>query len=460
MDPRYRFTLVMSFLMIGWWVYVFISTYLFGERGLNLDRYVEGVMWVSLSAFSGFALVWAASRVVVWQKKIKTGFEADVSDEYGTRFEMAGGDGLPHPFKLSLSKFLPQMVAPPAWAGLTPLEAELLGFLNAYRGWPLKLDNPETSLYEQAFARWQVMRHLPGTGPWHRVIALSKDLALVHAYKETRKVYPLHEFWKRDEVKYSLRCTPTGGMAAFVLSTMPAFRALGGHAEGSDIQRSLLTALRYHETPALVPINGGSLARELVDYLWRAEAQLRQLDVEKLDEMTPELYEELRERVTSHWLTALADVKVSDEAKVNIAAFKQENGTVWLRQEVILAHVGPHLSPEMRQLLNLWGGEGGLHHPAWPHLGPILQDAGLIANNHEGVAAVNGCFNLRIGSVVLGPVVKLILDPAKHQPIIAQWREISGYRGPVDVELDLDQLSAISTSKAYAFDAKLAEILG
>lgn len=460
MDPRYRFTLVVSFMMIAWWVYVFISTYLFGERGLNLDRYTEGVMWVGLSAFAGFLLVWSAAQVVAWQKKRKTGFEADASDEFGTVFEMAGSNGVSQPYKISLSKFLPQMVAPPAWAGLSPLEAELMGFLNGYRGWPMKISDPETSLYEQAFARWQVMRHLPGTGPWHRVMALAKDLSLVHAYKEVRKVYPIQEFWKRDEVRYVQRCQPSGGLSAFVLSTLPAFRAMASSAEGREVQRCLLTALRYHETPALVPINSGTLTRELVDYVWRAEAQLKKLDVEKLDEMTPELYEELRARVVSQWLTVLADVKAVSEPQVNAAAFRQASGTMWVRQEVILNNVGPLLSPEMRQLLNLWSSEGGQHHPAWAHLAPILQDAGLIDNMHEGVGAVNGCFTLRMDEVTFGPVVKLILDPAKHQPALEQWKSIPGYRGGVDVVMDLDQLSAMATAKAYAFDEKLAEIMG
>src|SRR5690606_16403681 len=111
-------------------------------------------------------------------------------------FEMTNpATGRPAPFKLSLPKFLPQLVAPPAWAGLTPLEAELFGFLNAYRHWPVDLNNPETSIYELAHARWQVMRHLPGAGPWHRAMALSKDLALIYAHKEIRTVFELREFW-------------------------------------------------------------------------------------------------------------------------------------------------------------------------------------------------------------------------------------------------------------------------
>lgn len=460
MDPRYRFALVVSFLMIAWWCYVVVSTYLFGERGLNVDRYTAGVMWVGLSALAGFSLVWAAHQVTLWQRRRKTGFEAEVRDEFGTVFEMAGSDGHPIPFKLSLSKFLPQLVAPPAWAGLSALEAELMGFLNAYRSWPLDLKNHDASLYEKAFARWQVMRHLPGTGPWHRVMALAKDLGYVHAYREIRKVHPPHHFWKRDEVKYVQRCQPTGGMSAFVLSTMPAFRSLGSTAEGLDVQRSLLTALRYHQTPAMVPINGGSMTRELVDYLWRAEAQLRQLDVDTLDEMTPELFEDLRERVTKQWLTVLADVKAVGEPQVNLAAFKQADLTVWLRQGVILSRLGPLLPPEMRQLLNLWEVDGGLHHPAWAHLAPILQDAGLISNTHDGVAAVNGCFTLRVGDATIGPVVKLVLDPSRHLPALQQWQGVEGYKGPVDVVLDMDQLTAVSTSQAYAFDAKLAEILG
>lgn len=456
MDPRYRFTIVVSFLVMGWWAYVVLSTYLTGARGLNWARYGEGIVWVGLAAFAGFALVWAATKIVSWQRNRKTGFEADVVDEFGTMYEMSGADGQPQPFKISLSKFLPQLVAPPAWPGLVALEAELMGFLNAYRNWPLDLKNPETTLYEQAFARWQIMRHLPGTGPWHRVMALAKDLALVHAYKEIRTTYPIQEFWKRDKVRFEQRCLPHGGMAAFVLSTLPAFRALAGTQEGDAVGRALLTALRYHETPALLPLNAGPLARELVDYLWRADAQLRELDVEKLDTMTPALTAALNSNVIEQWLVVLGEVTISDKPDEQMQALKQADGTVWLRQNALLARIGPMMSPELRQLLRLWEVDGGMHHPAWAHLCPILLDAKLIANEHDGVAAVNGCFAIQAGGLAFGPVVKLTLDATKHAPVISLWQGVEGFKGAVDVVLDMGQLTAMTTAKAHEVDAKMA----
>ncbi|MBI1308541.1 MAG: hypothetical protein GC129_01605 [Proteobacteria bacterium] len=459
MDPRYRFTIVVSFLLMGWWAYVVLTTFLFGERGLNVQRYGEGVLWVGLAALAGFTLIAAAAKLVAWQRKRQsTGFEAAPEDEFGTAFEMSDSAGNSSPFKIALSKFLPQLVAPPVWPGLTALETELLGFLNGYRQWPLDIANPETSLYEQAVARWQVMRHLPGAGPWHRVVALAKDLALVYAYQEVRTTYPLHEFWKRDRIKFVQRSRPHGGMTAFVLSTMPAFRALAGNAEGQAMQRSLLTALRYHENPTLLPVNAGSFARELVDYLWRADAQLRQLDVEKLDELTPARAEELKGAVTGHWLGVLAELRLQETPSDAMQALKQADGAVWVKLQALLEHVAPMLSPDMRQLLGLWDTQGGMHHPAWAHLANILLDAGLIANSHDGVGAVNGCFILRAGELTWGPAVKIVTDPAKHQPVLKVWDGLVGYKGPVDIALDLGQLTAMATTRARELEVKMGEL--
>lgn len=458
MDPRYRFTLVMGLLMLGWWAYVVVSTYLFGARGLNLERYQEGVLLVGGAAAVGFALVWATARLIEWQRNRKTGFEADVVDEFNTGFAMSGADGKPEPFKLSLSKFLPQLVAPPNWPGLTPLEAELIGFLNAYRHWPMDIENPETSLYEQAFARWQVMRHLPGTGPWHRVVALSRDLALIYAYQEQRTTFPFYEFWKRDRVKFTQRCTPHGGMTAFVLSTLPAFRALASTSEGALIQRSLLTCMRYHQTPAMLPLNAGPMARELLDYLWRADAELKQLDVEYLDEMTPERIEALKKAVGEQWLGVLGDIVLGKPGDEGVQAFKQAGGTYWLKQETLLGLLGGLLPPQLRQVLKLWDTKGGVAHPAWVHLAPLLQDLNLIANVHDGIAAMNGCFNLRVSGVPFGVVVKLTPHADQHLPVLQLWNKVEGSPLPVEVVLDNSQLVAVATTKAGELDAKLGTI--
>jgi hypothetical protein len=430
---------------------------------------MNGVMVVGGSALAGFLVVWSASALGNLRKSLKTGFEAEVTDEFGTGFAMAGADGKPAPFRLSLSKFLPQMVAPPSWPGLHPLEAELLGFLQGYRHWPINLESQNkdheasggkefTSLYEQAVARWQVMRHMPGTGPWHRIAALAKDLALVHAYREVRTTYPLWQVGKRDQVKFVARCQPHGGITAFVISTFPAFRALKGSAEGDAIQRALLVAMRYHSTPMLLPLNSGPLARELVDYLWRADAQLQQMDVRELDQVTPEQLEELQENVRAQWLGFLDDLQPQAEFSSETACLKLADGSIWVKQSALLADLALLLKPSLRQTLGLWDTSANLQHPSWPHLSNLLQDMNWIANSHDGQAASNGCFTLLIGAETWGPAVKLQPDPDKHVSMLRKWQPLPALMQSPEVVMDSQQLMAHAQALAGNIEAKLAEL--
>lgn len=436
---------------------------------MQLDIYINGIMVLGGSAFGGFMVVWAAAALGNLRKSLKTGFEAEVTDEFGTGFAMAGADGKPAPFKLSLSKFLPQMVAPPSWPGLHPLEAELLGFLQGYRHWPVDLKaqnkNQEASggkefasLYEQAVARWQVMRHIPGTGPWHRIAALAKDLALVHAYKEIRTTYPLWQLGKRDQVKFVARCQPHGGITAFVISTFPAFRELKGTAEGDAVQRALLVAMKYHDNPLMLPLNSGPLARELVDYLWRADAQLQQMDVRELDQLTPEQFEELRQNVKEQWLGFLDDLQPQAEFGGEVVCLKLQDGSIWLKQSALLAELALLLKPNLRQALGLWDTSANLQHPSWPHLSHLLLEENWIANSHDGQAAGNGCFTLMLGAETWGPAVKLNLDLTKHATIAKTWQALPALERTPEIVMDGQQLAAHAQALAGNVDAKLAEL--
>lgn len=463
MDPRYRAILVISLLVTFLWAAHVVWTVLLGS-GFQLDVYMQGVLVVGGSALLGYGVVWSAAFLGNLRNNLKTGFEAEVTDEFGTGFEMGGAA-----FKMSLSKFLPQMVAPPNWPGLHPLEAELLGFLQGYRHWPVDLANQNAqqeaspgkefvSLYEQAIARWQVMRHLPGTGPWHRVMALAKDLALVHAYREIRTTYPLKQFWKRDKVRFISRCQPHGGITAFVLSTFPAFRSLKGTAEGDMIQRALLVALRYHTTPTQLPLNSGPLARELVDYLWRADAQVQNMDVREMDQITPEQLDDLRQDIGTQWLNLLSELEPHDSFDAATTCLKLEDGSVWLKQDALLASLAPLLRPSLRQALGLWDTSANLQHPSWPHLSNILLDEGVIANAHDGQAASNGCFTLMVGTATWGPAVKFELDATKHLSILRAWAERPAAEHMPEVVMDSRQLAAHAQAMAGNVDARLAEL--
>jgi hypothetical protein len=468
MGAQYRGLLVISLLLIAIWFGQVAWTYLLGS-GVMVDRYMNGLLIVGSSTIAGFLLVWAAAQMLLLQRRLKTGFEADVVDEYGTRFEMMGVDGKNHPFMMSLSKFLPQLVAVPQWPGLHPLEAELMGFLHGYRHWPTDLAQQGTgsistsegftSLYEQAMARWQIMRHMPGSGPFHRVMALARDLALVHAFKEERQTYSLKEFWKRDRVRFTLRCQPHGGIAAFVLSTFPAFKALGDTPEGQQAQRALLTGLRYHMESNMLPVNCGPVARELVDYLWRADAQLTQLDVSDLDQISPAKLESIKANVNEQWLAVLSELTINEEPSAEMEAIKVHGDGVWLRQDRLLSHLAPLLRPDVRQTLRLWDTQGGLHHPSWAQLAPLLQDANLIAATHDNQGAANGCFMLNLGDLTWGPAVKLVTDASKLGTVAQKWQAKEGWRGIPEVLMDVGQLSAHARAQAGNVDGRLAELI-
>ncbi|RYG62147.1 MAG: hypothetical protein EON60_00960 [Alphaproteobacteria bacterium] len=468
MDPRYRALLVISLLLMFLWAAHVIWTVLLGS-GVNPDTYMQGVALLGGSSFIGFGVVWCIAWLGNLRNNMKTGFEADIVDEFGTGFEMMGPDGKPAPFKLSLSKFLPQMVAPPSWPGLHPLEAELIGFLQGYRHWPVDLAAQNVnqhassgrefaSLYEQAVARWQVMRHLPGTGPLHRIIALSKDLALVHAYREVRTTHPLKQFWLRDKVRFVARCQPHGGLGAFVLSTFPAFREIKGTPEGDEAQKALLVAMRFHATPTLLPLNGGPLARELVDYLWRADAQLQHLDVREMDQLTPDHLEDLKADIATQWLTLLADMKPSATLEDSPASLKLSDGSIWMRQDALLNELAPLLKPHMRQMLGLWDTSANMAHPSWPHISNILLDLGFVANSHDGQAASNGCFTLMLGSQTWGPAMKLQTDPVKHASALRIWQDHSAMDVMPEVVMDAPQLAAQTRALAGNVEARLAEL--
>lgn len=480
MDPRYRFVVVIGFLISALWA-GHVGWTLFNYTTLTLDAYRTQLMFLIPATFGGFGVVWLTASIIQWRKEPLTGFEPNASDEFGTVFEMVGPDKKLHPFKISLDKFLPQIIAPPSEGDISPLEAEILGFLNGYRHWPVDITQQNqgrnsVSLYEQSVARWHIMRYIPGAGPLHRVAALSKDIALIHAYKETRsphnpppfqRGYRLAFFkglttaWQKDTVRWALRCQPHGGVTSFVVSTFPALRAMAETPEGAVQQRALLTALRFHQTPNLLPLNAGPLAREILDYLWRADAQLQQLDVRTFDDMAPDQIQHLQDELATHWLGLLAELTPTGSPHAEMDAFRLASGEVWVRLGALLTHLGPLLRPELRQQLQLWvvdASQNPLAHPAWMHLSTLLQAEGLIANIWEGQNANNASFTLQLDGLVWGPAVLLKIDPLKHAPVLKDWQTIAGWAGTPEVVVDIEQLLARTQARVGDVDAQLANI--
>ena len=468
MTPQGRAVLVLSLLVMFLWAAHVVWSILTGPA-FDAALYMRGLLVVCGGVLAGFGMVWAAALLGNLRRNLATGFEAGVTDEYGTAFVTFDAKGQEIPFPLSLSKFLPQMVAPPDWPGLHPLEAELIGFLQGYRHWPvdIAMQNKHheaspgrefASLYERAVARWQMMRQMPAATPWHRIAALAKDLALVHAFEEKRSTRPFLAFWQRDTVTFRQRSQAHGGMSAFILSTFPAFRNLKTTAEGRDMQRTLLVALRYHSTPHQLPLSSSPLAREIVDYLWRTEAQLQQLNVQEVDQMSAEQLEALRHNMTEQWVTILADMEPAAELTPETACLKMADGSVWIRQDELLHKLAMRLKPNLRQALSLWDSDGGLHHPAWPHLANLLQENSLVAKDHDGQMASNACFTLVVQGVAWGPVMKILAENGGGTDVLRRWAGLPSAAEAPEVVMDTQQLAAHSHVQAGLVDAKLAEL--
>lgn len=363
--PKFRFTIVVGFLLIVWWAWNIASTYLLGQQGLNFSRYGLGVAQLGLAATAGFGLVWLAIRMAESARRGKTGFEAEVRDEYGTLFKMGAAK---EPFPMQLAKFLPDIIAAPTWPGLSPLEAELIGFLNGYRHWPADLDHGQESLTARAMARWEVMRTLPGAGQWHRIMALSADLGKIYAYREVRVRHPLKHFWKRDKVRFERRTREHGGLAAFVLSTLPGFRALSldRNEEVSEARRALLTALRYMDDPRLLPTNTSGLSREILEFWQRSESIM----ASRLgDIITPSEAEitELRLVIQHNLSDLIADLAPGEAPSDDADAVALPHERLLVRPTSLLAVLGRNLTSDMRQRFQLWEG-AGVHHPVWTHV--------------------------------------------------------------------------------------------
>ncbi len=461
MDPRYRFTLVISILLVFWWAYVVVSTFLIGPAGLNWPRYQQGVMLVGGAATAGFFTVWLATRLIAWQRQRKTGFEAEPTDEFGTAYEMINSAGTSEPFNMALSKFQPSLIGtPPAHPQLAPLEAEILGFLNGFRHWPIDPANPELTLYEQSMARWQLMRQLPTATAWHRVVALAKDLSVVSSLEEIRIPPRWYQVTAQDKITFKRRSVPNAGMSALILSTLPAFRALQHQPEGPAAARAMLCALRYAQTPQELPLNAGPLASSLVEGLARIESQLGLLDVAELDQLTPTRKEALTQAVLESWASVL-DGQTPQAELLDTTTLYRSGGLSpqhWLKVATLLASLGPKLSAELRTTLKLWDAPPGdpRHHPSWNHLNPLLQELGFIEPKAFGVAAELGTFTLANGAQLWGPCVLLNLNEPRTLALKTKWQTLP--QGPLaELALDPASLKARAELHLQTLDGKLRE---
>lgn len=457
--PKFRFALLIGSLVVAWWVYDVTSTYLLGERGLNFARYVHGVVAIGAAVAGGFMVVWAATAMLQRAERRRTGFESQVTDSFGTTFRMSGS-----PYPISLSKFLPELIAPPRWAGLTPLESELIGFLNGYRDWPADLDRGDETLYQHAMRLWDAMRKLPGAGPLHRVAALAQGLGKIYAFEEIRTPAPWWELGKRDSVRFRRRCREHGGMAAFVLSSMPSFAALGdAPADIRANQRALLTALRYQHAPNTMPTNAGPLARELVDYIHRARRAALQAGATAQAVPDADMLAKLKTLVADHAASFVDDVDLARDGAFPSGAegVLMPNGAVLMRLESLMGRLAGLLPPEMRDALNLWDFGAGPAHPAWPHVRAALAQNGMLSLQWDDMQSASGTFTFMLafptGTQRVEHMV-VLTPPAPLKAKLLEDHTTAVFNGLALVQTPTDQMKVEFTHHANAVGLRLAEL--
>ena len=452
--PKFRFALLVGTLLVAWWVYDVSTTYLFGERGLNFARYQHGVAVVGMAAIGGFLMVWAATGILAQVQRRRTGFESEVTDGYGTTFRM--GDS---PFPIALSKFLPELIAPPAWPGLSPLEGELMGFLNGYRHWPADLERADESLYLHAMRQWDAMRQLPGAGPLHRAAALAQALSKVYAFREVRTPAPWWNLTTRDQVRFQRRAREQGGMAAFVLSTMPSFALLGDNPDQNrDMRRALLVALRYQHEPQLLPTNAGPLAREVMDYLHRARRKAAELAGQSAHAApTAAMLQLLKKTLADYAAGLVDDLNPVNPPTADNEAVLLNGGLVLMRQDAVMRRVTSLLPPELRDALNLWDFGGGPDHPAWPHIREALTGLGWMTSTWDDVRNPSGVFVFQLGEQRLERMTVVTPPPATRTKLLELY-PTGVFQGLALAQLGADQLKTQFTHHASALTLRLQEL--
>lgn len=254
-SERRLLTLLLIITLVVW-AAMLANAYLLGPHGLNVPRYTNNVLTLAGAALTGFSLVALAAHTLRQWRDNRLAPPPSLS-------LVLDMDSRP----FTPPSFIPTIIAPPTWAGLTPLESELFGFLNAYRHWPVHLENDAPdSLYDHALRLWDTVRQQPHTTPIHRVAALALPLAKLFAYTEHRTRAPWWHFTVQDQITYTRRCAEHGGLSALILSTLPSFQTLPT-LDGEDTRQTLLTALRYAYESANLPANASPLTRDIVRVL-------------------------------------------------------------------------------------------------------------------------------------------------------------------------------------------------
>ena len=443
-DPKFRMALLISIAVTLFTVINVILEYVIGDANFRLDEYLVKVTSVGGAITGGFIFVLVCTKFITFEKFRKTGFEPTFRDETGTGFN----------FPVSLSKYLPDIIAPPHEGKLHEVEADLLGFLNAYRTWPYDITGQDQdSLYKHAHKQWVAMRRLPDTTPYHYIAALAQDLGKAYAYTEKRKHFPLLEFWKQDKVVYTRRCVEHGGLSAFILGTLESFMRLPERT-----RRAILIAVRYRDNPVYIPANCDPLAMDIYEALHMAAEQVRKAEgVEAQGEAKQEDVDALEKETRAFFNSIIR------EMEVNPAGLSSKSDGVYLGDGILVLKMSKAaqafagtLTPELRRRFNMWQ-LAGKPHPCWPAFISVFKRMEILLEEFQNARTNNGLFDLQVDNQHLANAVVLKIDLINHTELRNSLDALPKFSGIVQVVQDEEALREEILTSAKKMDALLQE---
>ena len=443
-DPKFRMALLISMAVTLFTIINVIFEYVVGDANFLLEHYLVKVTSVGGAIIGGFIFVLVCTKFITFEKFRKTGFEATFRDETGTGFN----------FPVSLSKYLPDIIAPPLGSDLHEIEADLLGFLNAYRDWPYDITGQDTdSLYEHAQKQWIAMRKLPNTGPYHYIAALAQDLGKAYAYTEKRKHYPWYEFWKQDKVIFSRRCIEHGGLSAFILGTLKSFMKLPERT-----RRAILIAVRYRDNPVFIPANCDPLALEIYEALHMAADSVRKAEGIEAQGEAAEEDVALLEKETRAFFNSIIR-----ELEVNPAGLSSKSDGVYLGDGIMVLKMSniaqafaATLSPEIRRRFGMWR-LAGKAHPCWPAFIEVFKRMEILQEEFQNARTTNGLFDLQVDNQHMPNAIVIKIDLINHTELRNSLDALPKFSGILQVVQDEEALREEITASAKKMDTLLQE---
>lgn len=445
-DPRFRMAMLISMMVCGYALFQVIIEYIFGERAFNLQDYLQGVGGVTGAALGGFLFVTLCTKFITFSRFKVTGFEPAYTDEAGTGFN----------FPVSLSKFLPDIIAAPEGENISPVEQEIIGFLNGFRDWPVDVSGEDkTNFYDYVMTRWRVMRTLPNATELHNIAVLAQHLSKIYAYQEMRRSPPMWKFWERDKVKFKRRCLEHGGLSAFILSTFPSFLRMEERR-----RRAVLIAVRYRDNPIQIPANCDPMAMDIYESLHRVEQlveQSRSDDVENFNPSTTDI-EQLKAEIDAFFQSIIRALELNPigQSAKSVGIYLGE-GLLVLRMGRLVRAFAPVLSPDIRNAFHMWSLDGKPH-PSWKTFLLAFREMGVLEESYNSISATGGLFGMRIGELDYANSIVLRIDVTRFTDLRQSLDALPRFNGLIEVVQSDESLLAEIAEKSAKVEELLAQM--